>query len=72
MKNLKVVSPVLDLKKIVIVDNISQNFTLQKENGIEIKSWYAGDTKDKEIIKLERVLISLLQLDDVRTGIKNI
>lgn len=36
------------LEKTLIVDNIRENFMWQKENGIEIKSWYS-DTADCEL-----------------------
>jgi TFIIF-interacting CTD phosphatase-like protein len=41
------------------VDNLSHNFRLQAQNGIEIKSWY-GDKKDRELEKLEKVLIKII------------
>lgn len=28
-----------DLKKIIILDDLSSNFKLQKDNGVKIKSW---------------------------------
>jgi len=42
------------LSKTIIVDNIAENFLLQKDNGIFIKSWYddAYDTELKELIPL--------------------
>ena len=56
-----------DLKRIVIVDNKAENFDLQPENGIHIKSWY-NDSRDTELKKLEPFLRSLVQnkVDDVR------
>ena len=59
------------MAKTVIVDNIKENYSLQPENGLEIKE-FLGDPKDKELIKLERILASLATLDDVRVGIRNI
>lgn len=61
-----------DLSKIVIVDNIADNFVNQPENGIVIKSWLKGDNEDTELIKLSKILLTLCALDDVRVGIKNI
>lgn len=29
-----------DLKKTIIVDNVAENFSLQLDNGIFIKTWY--------------------------------
>jgi TFIIF-interacting CTD phosphatase-like protein len=60
-----------DPARTVIVDNVKENFALQPENGLHIKE-FTDDQKDKELIKLERILASLSTLDDVRVGIKNI
>jgi CTD small phosphatase-like protein 2 len=40
--------------KTIIVDNIADNFLLQKDNGIFIKSWYDDpyDTELKDLIPL--------------------
>ena len=40
-----------DLARVLLLDNIEQNFRLQRRNGIHIRSWY-GDKKDN---MLERV-----------------
>jgi Dullard-like phosphatase family protein len=72
IKDLKTIDKDLDLSKTVIVDNMAVNFSLQVPNGIEIKTWNKNDIRDKEMIKLEKVLIGLSQMDDVRIGIKNI
>lgn len=42
------------LEKTIIVDNIADNFNLQKDNGIFIKSWYDDpyDTELKDLIPL--------------------
>lgn len=34
-----------DVQKMIIIDNLEQNFRLQKMNGIHIRSWY-GDRND--------------------------
>ena len=39
------------LQKIIIVDNTKENFELQKENGIEIKSYYGFDNKKMDFIE---------------------
>lgn len=61
-----------DLKRTVIVDNIPENFALQKDNGIGIKTWFSNHSSDTEIFKLHTVLDELRQLDDVRVGIRKI
>ena len=47
-----------DLSKIIIVDNMPQNFRLQKENGIFIKTFYGEDTNDTALIELALILKS--------------
>ena len=56
-----------DLKKTIIVDNIGDNFKRQKQNGIEIKSWY-GDPADTELKILADYLetFAILRVKDVR------
>ena len=41
----------------IIVDNMPQNFNLQKENGIFIKSFYGDDNDDTALIDLAPILI---------------
>jgi CTD small phosphatase-like protein 2 len=62
-----------DLKSLIILDNVPQNFILQAENGIFIKSWL-GDDKD-EIFKLLMPVfesIAKSKCDDVREIIKEL
>lgn len=61
-----------DLSRVVIVDNLPENFMLQKDNGIAIKSWFNDNQQDSELIKLQNVLNCLITLEDVRVGIRNI
>ena len=49
------------LDKIIIVDNRPQNFRLQKENGICIKSFYGEDNNDMNLINLKNILIKIAQ-----------
>ncbi len=49
----------IDLSKCVIVDNMAQNFKLQKENGILISSFWGEDTNDKALLFLGRILASI-------------
>ena len=48
-----------DLRKCIIVDNMSQNFRLQKENGILISSFWGDDINDKALLYLGRILVSI-------------
>ncbi len=48
-----------DLSKTLIVDNNPENFLLQPENGIYIKSWY-NDTEDKALKELGSLLLELV------------
>ena len=45
-----------DLKYCIIVDNMSQNFKLQKDNGILIKSFWGADNNDKALLELAKIL----------------
>ena len=40
-----------NMQKIIIVDNTKENYELQKENGIEIKSYYGFDDKKLDLIE---------------------
>ena len=48
-----------DLNKCIIVDNMPQNFKLQKENGILISSFWGEDTNDKALLNLGRILVTI-------------
>ena len=60
------------LDKTIIVDNIADNFILQKDNGIFIKSWY-DDPKDTELRDLVPLLkqIAELKVNDVRKSLRD-
>lgn len=58
-----------NLKDIIIVDNNYLSFMLQKENGIEIKTWI-GDYDDNVLLhELLPFLLQCLEYDDVRVKI---
>ena len=58
------------LDKIIIVDNMPQNYKLQKENGIMIKPYWGEDNYDSALISLGDILIKIASnFDDVRKGI---
>ena len=61
------------LQKMIIVDNTKENYELQQDNGIEIKSYYGFDSKkmnlmeedvilddDKCLMELEKILLQLV------------
>lgn len=62
-----------DLSKMLIVDNSPENFQLQPENGIFIKSWY-DDPSDKALEELVRVLKYAAEQKgrDIRESIKEL
>ena len=58
------------LDSIIIVDNMPQNFRLQKENGIFIKPFWGDDIFDTALFSLADILEKIYnQFDDVRHGI---
>jgi CTD small phosphatase-like protein 2 len=60
-----------DINKIIIVDNLPQNFILQKENGILIKSFYGENKEDNSLFNLLKILIRIYnEGNDVRNSIK--
>ena len=59
-----------DLSKIIIVDNMSQNYKLQPNNGICIRPFWGKDTKDMVLADLFNVLLDIAtNFTDVRDGI---
>ena len=59
-----------DLSKIIIVDNLSQCFKMNNENGILISSFFGEDENDKALIELQKILIKIYyDKDDVRKGL---
>ena len=49
-----------DMKKIIIIDNMEQNFRLNKKNGIKIKAFY-GDQNDKVLYELSKILVLIVK-----------
>ena len=60
-----------DISRMIIVDNIAENFQLQPENGIFIKSWFT-DEKDTALFELAPLLVAIAQsqVKDVREALK--
>ena len=61
-----------DLSKIIIVDNMPQNFCLQKENGILIKNFFGQEKSETTLTDLLEILlrISSEPNNDVRKELK--
>ena len=70
MKDLSILN--IDMKKIIIVDNIESNYQLQKDNGILIKSFYGEDECDTSLYELMNILIqfSFEEENDLRLLIR--
>lgn len=62
-----------ELSKTIIVDNNSENFKLQPENGIYIKSWY-DNPQDKALRQLSKVLLKLAdeRPSDLRVALQSL
>ena len=59
-----------DLARIIIVDNMEQNYKLQPENGITIRPFWGKDANDMALIDLLRILVEIAKNNmDVRDGI---
>ena len=59
------------LSNVVIVDNMPQNFRLQKQNGIYIKPFWGTDNDDDVLFYLGKVLIQIAnEGGDIRNGLK--
>lgn len=61
-----------DLKKIIIVDNVPENFQLQQDNGIFITSWF-DDVTDTALSELSIILkdIAYQNATDLREALRN-
>ena len=49
-----------DLKHMIIIDNIKENFCRQPRNGIQITTW-KDDPYDTELIYLQRLLLNMVK-----------
>lgn len=57
----------------LIIDNVSENYKLQKQNGINIRN-FEGDEEDTELLDLMQDLKDLVinKIDDVRMELPEI
>ena len=55
------------MNKVIIVDNLKENFCWQKENGIQIKE-FNDDPEDEELLRLADILTHIANTgtEDVR------
>ena len=62
-----------DLSKVIIIDNVAENFQLQPHNGIFIKSWY-DDAQDSALNELLPILIQIAKkaVGDIRVALKEL
>ena len=60
-----------DLNKIIIVDNMEQNYKLQQNNGITIRPFWGKDNEDSALFDLLDILMKIAERNlDVRIGLK--
>ena len=61
-----------DLSKVIIIDNVADNFRLQSSNGLYVKSWFDDmeDTYLSEILHLLKE-IAIAKVPDVRVALQN-
>ena len=61
-----------DIKKVIIVDNISNNFKLSPDNGIQILPFFGENNNDNILDELKKILILFYKdkLEDLRVGIR--
>ena len=64
---------VRDFNKLIIIDNLKDNFKLHPNNGLFIKTW-TSDVNDNQFYDLEKILkdIFILDVEDVRPVIEKI
>ena len=61
-----------DLNRTIIIDNISDNFILQPENGIFISTWY-DDMSDNFLEEISPLLIEVVEkkVPDVKKALRS-
>ncbi len=60
-----------DMNRTLIIDNISDNFILQPDNGIFISTWY-DDMNDNFLEQISPLLVELVEkkVPDIRKGLR--
>ena len=61
-----------DMNRTIIIDNISDNFIIQPDNGIFISTWY-DDMSDNFLEEISPLLIEIVEkkVPDVRKGLRS-
>jgi CTD small phosphatase-like protein 2 len=61
-----------ELSKLIIVDNVPENFQLQQDNGIFITSWF-DDVTDTALVELSTILLNIgkTRNKDLREELRN-
>ena len=62
-----------DLSKVIMIDNFSENYKLQQDNGLPINSWFgdANDTSLKDLIPIMNYIVKN-NINDVRNVVKKV
>lgn len=60
-----------DLKNVIIIDNSAVCYSLQPDNAIPIQTW-RDDVNDRELLDLIPILISLADVDDIPSVLRQI
>ena len=60
------------MSKVIIIDNISDNFILQPDNGIFISTWY-DDMTDNYLEEISPLLVEIVEkkVPDVRKALRS-
>ena len=60
------------MKKMIIIDNLTESFSMQPMNGIKIREWYGTDMLDKHILNLIPFLkqLAIDRVVDVRQELR--
>ena len=60
-----------DLDKMIIVDNMPQNYRLHKKNGINIKGFWGEELNDRILYNLKDILVRIAKEGgDLRIGLE--
>jgi CTD small phosphatase-like protein 2 len=62
-----------DLSKVIMIDNFSENYKLQQDNGLPINSWvgYANDTSLRDLIPIMEYIVEN-DINDVRSVVRKV